>query len=74
MQGDETSLVRDDTVLAVIYHLLGVEESQLRTWLCSHKVVTTRETFTKPTVVANRAKDHFLLARSVQWRSEINKS
>lgn len=49
----------------------GEEESQLRTWLCSRKVVTTRETFTKPkyAVEANRAKDHFLLAKSVQWRS-----
>ena len=74
MQGDETSLVRGHTGLAVVCHLLGVEESQFRTWLCSHKVVATRETFTKPTVEANRAKDQFLLARSVQWQSEINKS
>ena len=71
MQGDETSLVRGDTGLAVVCSLLRVEESQLRTWLCSCKVVTTRETFTKPkyAVEANRAKDHFLLAKSVQWRS-----
>ena len=71
MQGVETSLVRGDTGLAVVCRLLGVEESQLRTWLCSHKVVTTRKTFTKPknAVQANRAKDHFLLAKSVQWQS-----
>jgi myosin heavy subunit len=67
VQGDKTSLVRGDTGLAVVCCLLGVEESQLRTWLCSPKVVTTRETFTKPKNA--EAKDHFLLAKSVQWRS-----
>ena len=60
VQGDETSLVWGDTGLAVLCHLLGVEESQFRAWLCSCKVVTSREAFTKPknAVEANRAKDH----------------
>ena len=45
----ETSLVRpEDPSLPIVCRLLEVEETQLRTWLCSRKIVTMRETYTKP--------------------------
>ena len=56
----ETSLVKsEDPSLPIVCKLLEVDENQLRTWLCSRKIVSVRETYTKPmnAAEANQARD-----------------
>jgi len=56
----ETSLVKpEDPSLPVVCSLLEVPESQLRTWLCSRRIVTMRESYTKPmpAAEARQARD-----------------
>ena len=37
-----------DQSLTMVCKLLGIEESQLRMWLCNRKIETVGETLTKP--------------------------
>ena len=37
-----------DQSLMIVCKLLGIEESQLRMWLCNRKIETVGETLTKP--------------------------
>lgn len=37
-----------DPSLTIVCKLLGIEESQLRIWLCNRKIQTVNETLTKP--------------------------
>ena len=37
-----------DKSLTMVCKLLGIEESQLRMWLCNRKIETVGETLTKP--------------------------
>lgn len=38
----------DDLSLSIFAELLEIEEEQIKKWLCHRKIVTARETFTKP--------------------------
>lgn len=41
-------LQKDDKHLSIMCKLLGIEESQMRMWLCHKKIVTVGEVLTKP--------------------------
>ena len=44
----ESSTVENMTALKTMAELLEIEEEQIKKWLCHRKIVTGRETYTKP--------------------------
>ncbi|XP_076436047.1 unconventional myosin-Va-like isoform X2 [Babylonia areolata] len=47
-EGESCEIPTKDTALSTVCTLLGIEESQLRMWLCNRKIQTVGETLTKP--------------------------
>ncbi len=48
MDSESCSISADDGSLKVFAKLFEIEEDQMRKWLCNRKIVTARETYTKP--------------------------
>ena len=50
---ESSAVPATDQSLEVMAKLLEIEEDQIRKWLCHRKIVTARETFTKPMNMAD---------------------
>ncbi|XP_067654116.1 unconventional myosin-Va-like isoform X2 [Haliotis asinina] len=47
-EGESCEIPKQDEHLTVMCQLLGIEESQMRMWLCNRSIQTVNETLTKP--------------------------
>ncbi len=48
MDSESCNIPSSDASLSVFAKLLQIEEDQMRKWLCNRKIVTARESYTKP--------------------------
>ncbi|CAG2205322.1 MYO5 [Mytilus edulis] len=58
-EGETSEISAKDKHLQLMCQLLGIEESQMRMWLCNKKFTTVGEVLTKP-LTAEQAKDKHL--------------
>lgn len=64
-------LQKDDKHLSIMCKLLGIEESQMRMWLCHKKIVTVGEVLTKPLTLT---QVNLILSQVHLTVSEVNQN
>ncbi|XP_059173032.1 unconventional myosin-Va-like [Physella acuta] len=78
--GEACEIPNKDPSITVMCKLLGIEESQMRMWLCNRKIQTVNETLTKPLTEsqASFARDalvKYIYSRLFDWIvTQINKA
>ncbi|CAL1542577.1 unnamed protein product [Lymnaea stagnalis] len=79
-EGESCEVPAKDPSVSVMCKLLGIEESQMRMWLCHRKIQTVNETLTKPLTEsqASFARDalvKYIYSRLFDWIvTQINKA
>ncbi|KAH9495971.1 Unconventional myosin-Va [Bulinus truncatus] len=79
-EGEACEIPAKDGSITIMCKLLGIEESQMRMWLCHRKIQTVNETLTKPLTEsqASFARDalvKFIYSSLFDWIvTQINKS
>ncbi|XP_056002833.1 unconventional myosin-Va-like isoform X5 [Ostrea edulis] len=63
--GESSEIKKDDKHLTIMCKLLGIEESQMRMWLCHKKIVTVGEVLTKPLTLTQASFAQDALAKHI---------
>ncbi|XP_052692333.1 unconventional myosin-Va-like isoform X3 [Crassostrea angulata] len=63
--GESSEIKKDDKHLSIMCKLLGIEESQMRMWLCHKKIVTVGEVLTKPLTLTQASFAQDALAKHI---------
>ncbi|XP_062613392.1 unconventional myosin-Va-like isoform X4 [Saccostrea cucullata] len=63
--GESSEIKKDDKHLTIMCKLLGIEESQMRMWLCNKKIVTVGEVLTKPLTLTQASFAQDALAKHI---------
>ncbi|XP_022303516.2 unconventional myosin-Va-like isoform X3 [Crassostrea virginica] len=63
--GESSQIKKDDKHLSIMCKLLGIEESQMRMWLCHKKIVTVGEVLTKPLTLTQASFAQDALAKHI---------
>ncbi|BFZ14098.1 hypothetical protein BsWGS_17137 [Bradybaena similaris] len=79
-EGESCEIPPKDASITLMCKLLGIEESQMRMWLCHRKIQTVNETLTKPLTESQASFARDALVKTIYSRlfdwivAQINKS